>query len=305
MYVRVVVPPGPARHVPRPVAYLSCAATRRCIVPADATGRVPSNSTDGPAVVAATLSRWGDAGVHGATTRWRPGPAEEARTFAVTVVLQDGAPQGGTATADLVWRVDPAAGPALPGPSPAPTAPGGAPPAPGGPTPPPARGTEGTPPAPAPGTDVPRASASSPAAAPAGPPSTTSPVPSPLASPDASPSASPTPSSMPSPTGSAAAAGAGSSGSGGGGLTGGSAGPAGDERVVARPGPLTLPAAVLATALGVAVRSPFPLGLVAVVLLFLLVQDTIDRRDPKLALAPLREEPPERFRPTTPVGRTS
>ena len=35
--------------------------------------------------------------------------------------------------------------------------------------------------------------------------------------------------------------------------------------------------------------------LVGVVLIFLLVQDQLDRRDPKLALAPLDEEPPLRF----------
>jgi len=38
-------------------------------------------------------------------------------------------------------------------------------------------------------------------------------------------------------------------------------------------------------------RSAFPLLLLVLVALFLLVQDHIDRRDPKLALAPLRAEP--------------
>jgi hypothetical protein len=51
---------------------------------------------------------------------------------------------------------------------------------------------------------------------------------------------------------------------------------------------------VLGTAVGAAmvlVEKPvFPLALLALVLLFLVIQDVIDRRDPKLALAPVYAE---------------
>lgn len=48
----------------------------------------------------------------------------------------------------------------------------------------------------------------------------------------------------------------------------------------------------------VAVDNPgFPLALALVVLLFLLVQYHIDRRDPKLALAPVHADPDLKFEP--------
>jgi hypothetical protein len=44
-----------------------------------------------------------------------------------------------------------------------------------------------------------------------------------------------------------------------------------------------------------AVHGGFPLGVLLLLLLFLLLQDRIDRRDPKLALAPEHGEPDVRF----------
>jgi hypothetical protein len=38
-------------------------------------------------------------------------------------------------------------------------------------------------------------------------------------------------------------------------------------------------------------RGTIPVALILIVVAFLAVQDRIDRRDPKLALAPLRDEP--------------
>ncbi len=48
--------------------------------------------------------------------------------------------------------------------------------------------------------------------------------------------------------------------------------------------------------------SAFPLGLLVLVLLFLLVQDRIDRKDPKLALAPVHAEPDLGFSPAPTRG---
>jgi hypothetical protein len=41
----------------------------------------------------------------------------------------------------------------------------------------------------------------------------------------------------------------------------------------------------------VAARAAFPVLLLAIMVVFLLVQDRIDRKDPKLALAPMHAEP--------------
>jgi diguanylate cyclase (GGDEF)-like protein len=56
-----------------------------------------------------------------------------------------------------------------------------------------------------------------------------------------------------------------------------------------------LPPRLVTTALGVADHGGFPLLLLAVVVLFLLLQDHVDRRDPKLAAAPLRPDEPLDF----------
>ena len=48
----------------------------------------------------------------------------------------------------------------------------------------------------------------------------------------------------------------------------------------------------------VAERAAFPLGLLVVAGLFLLIQDRIDRNDPKLAFAPLYAEPDLPFEPS-------
>jgi hypothetical protein len=54
----------------------------------------------------------------------------------------------------------------------------------------------------------------------------------------------------------------------------------------------------------VAGKTAFPIILVLIVVLFLAVQDRIDRNDPKLALAPVRSEPLDFMDPTSlPIGR--
>ena len=50
-------------------------------------------------------------------------------------------------------------------------------------------------------------------------------------------------------------------------------------------------------------EAAFPAALLLIMLLFLLVQDQIDRRDPKLALAPIEE--PELPFASLPVARTA
>jgi hypothetical protein len=56
-------------------------------------------------------------------------------------------------------------------------------------------------------------------------------------------------------------------------------------------------AAIAAVAQAVAKTASFPLALIAAVALFLLVQNMIDRRDPKLALAPVYRHPDLPFGP--------
>ncbi|WP_432524584.1 diguanylate cyclase [Kineococcus sp. SYSU DK006] len=56
-----------------------------------------------------------------------------------------------------------------------------------------------------------------------------------------------------------------------------------------------LPPAMARTVRGVARHGEFPLLLLLVVVLFLALQDHLDRRDPKLALAPLHPDPPLAF----------
>jgi hypothetical protein len=59
------------------------------------------------------------------------------------------------------------------------------------------------------------------------------------------------------------------------------------------------------TALAVAEASAFPLLLLLLVLAFLIVQDRIDRRDPKLALAPVYPEPDLPFLPPSVRGEAA
>ncbi len=55
---------------------------------------------------------------------------------------------------------------------------------------------------------------------------------------------------------------------------------------------------ILVTAVGDTVKRPFvPAGMVAAVLLFLALQNRIDRRDPKLAVADHDEDPDVQFGP--------
>ena len=54
----------------------------------------------------------------------------------------------------------------------------------------------------------------------------------------------------------------------------------------------------------VAGKTAFPAALLLIVVLFLAIQDRIDRKDPKLALAPLGSEPLDFIDPfAVPIGR--
>ena len=64
-----------------------------------------------------------------------------------------------------------------------------------------------------------------------------------------------------------------------------------------------LPALLMNNAPAIVTRSSFPILLVLVVVAFLIVQDRIDRKDPKLALAPVYAEPDLPFAP--PGGESS
>jgi hypothetical protein len=79
----------------------------------------------------------------------------------------------------------------------------------------------------------------------------------------------------------------------------------GEDRVSAGGAPDDRAEAVLRVAGKVAQRSTIPISLLLVVDLFLLVQDRVDRNDPKLALAPVYPDPELRFLPrprSTPPG---
>ncbi|HEX5740842.1 MAG TPA: hypothetical protein VFY17_04720 [Pilimelia sp.] len=243
----------------------------------------------------------------GAGTGWTPVP-HEARTFRITVSLDaavPGALQGKRFGADLVWGVTPGA--AAP-PTVAPTAatPTTAPPAPA-PTVPPAPAT--VPPAPA-----------APAEPPAPPvPATPAPVsPSPSTSVGQTsppqPNANPVPrlpEATPSPTAAApspsAEAGTGDGGAGGAGprsAAGGDGDEAASPRAAVRRAIKGLGAAAgkvvegarqfgqaAGAAAGRAAHQPQAYASVGVLCLFLLAQNLLDRRDPKLALAPVLREP--------------
>jgi hypothetical protein len=65
-----------------------------------------------------------------------------------------------------------------------------------------------------------------------------------------------------------------------------------------------LPALATGTVEAVASRPEIPAGLVVVVVVFLLLQGRIDRRDPKLALVRLEDDAPLDFEPTEVVLST-
>jgi hypothetical protein len=58
-----------------------------------------------------------------------------------------------------------------------------------------------------------------------------------------------------------------------------------------------VPTLMVRNAPAVATRSSFPVALILIVVAFLVVQDRIDRKDPKLALAPVYAEPDLAFAP--------
>ena len=206
----------------------------------------------------------------GVPTGWQPGTGPVDRAFRLTVeVLDTPGAQGQVAQADLVWAVvtdDPA-----PPPTPTPT-----------PTPSPGGGPASTP--------------------------TPAPTAGPTPGPTSVPSSGPTPEPTPEPTGGPAPTPGpepegpdrndgndgndGSTTPGGGGAGDGGA-PSGGPSAVEHLYDVAVQVAETFT--GTLEQGGFPAVLVGVVLIFLLVQDQLDRRDPKLALAPLDEEPPLRF----------
>jgi hypothetical protein len=220
-----------------------------------------------------TLAQLPRAAAAGVPTGWRPGSAAST-TYRVSVtVLDDHRAQGLRAAASFVWALDVEPFPPAPEPTPTPE-----------PTPDPAPIPEPTPePAPAP--------APEPAPEP-GPTPTPAATPTPSAEP--MPSAEPTPlpepvlpSETPSPTPAPPDTDPGGDPPRG----------DGDGDVVQAPPLQASPtsvaevaAAVGETALAVVEDGQFPLALVAVVAGFLAVQGRLDRRDPKLALARVRQE---------------
>ena len=206
-----------------------------------------------------TLDRLPRTAAAGIPTGWRPeGPASTTYRVSVTV-LDDHRAQGLRAAATFVWALDldPTPEP-VPDPGPAPVVAAPAP----APTPGPQAAPTATPaPTPAPATS-----------------SVPTTQPEPLAP---SPAPGPTP-----PVGDPAA-----------GRPGGDAGGDAVGDVVQAPPLQASPssvaevvAAVGETAIAVVEDGQFPLALVAVVVGFLFVQGRIDRRDPKLALAPVRQD---------------
>lgn len=267
-------------------------------------GSVPDGgscaSFSGERIFSGTLAEVPDADGPGIPTGWRPALAQRSvYRFSVTV-LDDPAAQGLDASATFRWSLtegDPPPQQPMPAPPPGPTPqpteePSPAPPSSTTPEPAPAAPATGsaTPTAPVPAPTPTGATPGDPAGAgpttaaprssgPAGVAATTTPV----------TAAAPTPGS-PSPA-----------------VPGTQA--AGGTDVIEAPPLRTGPVAAVAaaaqavtravaqaaqqvaqTAVAVAHDGQFPLGLVAVVVVFLAVQGRLDRRDPKLALARVREE---------------
>jgi hypothetical protein len=226
----------------------------------------------------AGLAAAANATVPGVAAGWRPA-GSGTRTYRITAsVPDDNSAQGRAATADLSWVF--LAGPGGP-PSPAPSQP----PA---PSPPPAASP---PPAPSP----------PPAASP--PPAQASPT-GPESAPPAEPSATPPAPGAPEPTGGAASPG-GEPGPGGqapderpGGVAGAvSAAVAAVTGAISRAaeevGEFAAKTVAVASDLGArtARHGQYPLVSVLAMLAFLLAQNRFDRRDPKLALAPISRRP--------------
>jgi hypothetical protein len=198
-----------------------------------------------------TLAQLPRTAAAGVPTGWRPGSAAST-TYRVSVtVLDDHRAQGLRAAATFVWALDVEPFPPAPAPVPAP--------------------------APEPAPEPEPASAPTPTPTQVSAPSTV-----PTTSPEPAPSSeapSPTPAPpVTDPDGDQPRA-------------------AGDGDVVQAPplqaSPTTVAEVVTAvgeTALAVVENGQFPLALVAVMVGFLFVQGRLDRRDPKLALAPVRQD---------------
>jgi hypothetical protein len=231
----------------------------------------------------------------GVVTGWQPGQAG-TRTFRFTAAVDDNQSAAGlTGSGRFVWQLTtaPPPPPPPPPPSPSPSAspsPSHSPSPTIEPTPDPTPSTGPTteptvrptdqpepPPAPQPTTSsvVPTTAAPVPPAPPVdGPPSGTP-------APSASPSGRPTPAPTGSPT---PHLGGGAPGSGGGGAGGGAPRP---DVVLGVPLPALRETArrLGDAALHIAQEPQYPLGVGGLVGVFLIVQDLIDRRDPKLAAA--------------------
>jgi hypothetical protein len=230
----------------------------------------------------------------GMSTGWQPGLAGN-RTFRFTVdVDDDQAAAGLTGSGRFVWQLT--TNPPPPSPSPTPSPSGSPSPSPSA-SPSPSRSPSPTPdptPSGGPTTDptvrptdqpqpppVPQPTSSSVAPAPVPPVPPAPPVDGP---PSPTPTASASPTGTPRPTGSpTTSVGGGATGDGG---SGGSESRRADV-VLGVPLPALRETArrLGDAALHIAQEPQYPLGLAALVGVFLLVQDVIDRRDPKLAAA--------------------
>jgi hypothetical protein len=240
----------------------------------DCTGFVPEGTA-----FTGTLEQLGVPG--GVDTGWQPAAAG-SRTFRITAgVADDNAAQGTTASATLVWGVTDAATPAPTTAPPTTAPPTTAPPT----TAPPTTAPPTTAPTPVPGPDpttqpAPSGDDATPSASPSGTPDGTPQV-GPDASPEVSPEASPDVSPDPG------------RGSGAGVSPGGTPGTGTGDGEQAR----SLTQRFLLTARGLAEHSGFPVLLLAAVFLFFALQNRLDSRDPKLALAPMYPHPTLPFHP--------
>ena len=240
----------------------------------------------GSRVFDGTLTGLVDATEVGVSTGWVPG-ATDQRTYRITVEVPAGSEPGRTSTATFRWLV-------VPGSAPPPTTapPTTAPPT----TAPPTTAPPTTDPTTAPPTGAPPTTGPTTAPVPAPPPTapptslpTAAPIPAPpTAAPTTQPAAGPPPTARRSPGGSA---------------------PRGAPAPVHRPqsaaGKLGAvvqqvfgDAAEVAT--GAARHGGVPIVALVAVFLFILFQDQLDRRDPKLALAPMTGDPYLYFAPDEP-----
>jgi hypothetical protein len=202
---------------------------------------------------------------------WTPAPGER-RTYRVTTFVEaDPSLQGAHTAAGLTWAVAAAAPQPTPGPTPpTPT------PTPPTPTPTPHAPAPAPQPPPSPDPDATPAHDAPPPAAPASPP----------VAPADEPTPTPTPVRIARPDGDHAPTHAAPPVQGG--PRARDLGVASQDYGAAL---RSLPARLGQFGTGVARQSGFPIVLILLIVLFLAVQDRLDRRDPKLALAPMHPEP--------------